>query len=109
VDALNKIGLSCHKPEGAFYVFPCVKGTGLTAMEFAQRLLKEQKVAVVPGTAFGKDYDDYVRMSYASSYENLKEGGKKDRTFFKKLSLGALSLQYAASGFAPGVNRRGLE
>ncbi|MDD5043961.1 MAG: aminotransferase class I/II-fold pyridoxal phosphate-dependent enzyme [Candidatus Omnitrophica bacterium] len=83
VDSLNSLGLSCHKPEGAFYVFPYVKNTGLSSMDFAQRLLKEQKVAVVPGTAFGTGYDDYVRMSYASSYDNLKEAIKRIGAFLK--------------------------
>ena len=73
VDGLNKLGLTCARPEGAFYVFPCIKSTGMDCLEFAQKLLKEEKVAVVPGTAFGRDLTDYVRMSYASSYENLKE------------------------------------
>ncbi len=73
VEALNNIGLPCHMPEGAFYVFPSVKGIGESPMSFAQNLLKKQKVALVPGEAFGKSCKDYVRISYASSYENLKE------------------------------------
>lgn len=73
VGSLNKLGLSCNKPEGAFYVFPSIKKTGMSSLDFAQKLLKEEKVAVVPGTAFGEAYEGYVRMSYASSYENLKE------------------------------------
>jgi aminotransferase len=73
VDGLNKIGLSCHKPEGAFYVLPSIKSTGLSSQEFATRLLKQQKVAVVPGTAFGPSGEGYVRMSYASSLETIKE------------------------------------
>jgi len=73
IDGLNRIGLKCHKPEGAFYAFPSIKSTGYQALEFAQELLKQQKVAVVPGTAFGQEYKDYVRISYASSFENLKE------------------------------------
>jgi len=73
VDGLNRLGLKCHKPEGAFYAFPCIKRSGLNSLEFAEKLLKEEKVAVVPGTAFGKEYDDYIRISYASSFDNLKE------------------------------------
>jgi len=73
VDKLNELGLSCHKPEGAFYAFPSVRNSGLGSLDFAQRLLKEEKVAVVPGTAFGKEYDGYVRMSYATNFDNLKE------------------------------------
>jgi aminotransferase len=73
VEALNGIGLDCHMPEGAFYVFPSIKSTGQSSIDFAQNLLKTQKVALVPGVAFGKSCEGYVRISYASSYEDLKE------------------------------------
>ncbi len=73
VSALNEMGLKCHLPDGAFYVFPSIQSTGETSMGFAQNLLKEKKVALVPGTAFGSSCEGYVRISYASSYENLKE------------------------------------
>ena len=74
---LLELGLEFKKPEGAFYVFASVKKcSGLSGMEFAKGLLKEQKVAVVPGTAFG-DLDEYIRMSYASSYDNLREALKR--------------------------------
>ncbi|MBN1869705.1 MAG: aminotransferase class I/II-fold pyridoxal phosphate-dependent enzyme [Candidatus Omnitrophica bacterium] len=73
VGALNHIGLKCHMPEGAFYVFPSIQSTGESSIDFAQNLLKKQKVALVPGVAFGKSCDGYVRISYASSYESLKE------------------------------------
>lgn len=73
VDALNELGLTCQMPEGAFYVFPSIKSTGQKSEDFAMNLLKQQKVALVPGTAFGKSCDDHVRISYASSYEDLKE------------------------------------
>lgn len=72
-NGLNALGLECKKPDGAFYAFASIKKTGLSSMDFATRLLKEEKVAVVPGTAFGKDFDDYIRISYASSFENIKE------------------------------------
>lgn len=72
-EGLNKIGLDSQKPEGAFYIFPSIKKTGLNSMEFAKRLLKEKKVAVVPGAAFGQSGEGYIRISYASSLENLKE------------------------------------
>lgn len=85
IDALNKMGLACFMPQGAFYAFPSVKKTGLKAMEFAQELLKEEKVAVVPGTAFGPDLNDYVRISYASSFENLKEALFRIERFIKKI------------------------
>ena len=83
VDRLNELGLECIKPDGAFYVFASIKNTGLSSMDFAQRLLKKQKVAVVPGTAFGKQFDDYIRISYASSYENLKEALLRMERFIK--------------------------
>jgi aminotransferase len=83
LDGLNKLGFRCVMPSGAFYVFACVKNTGLNAMEFAQRLLKEQKVAVVPGTAFGQQYKDYVRISYASSFDNLKEALNRIAAFLR--------------------------
>lgn len=73
VSRLNEIGLICHKPNGAFYVFPSIKKTGLSSMEFSRRLLKEEKVAVVPGTAFGSSGEGYIRISYASSLDKLKE------------------------------------
>jgi len=83
-EELNKIGLRCIKPDGAFYVFPSIKSTGLSSMEFANRLLKEQKVAVVPGTAFGVSGEGYIRISYASSMENLKEAlGRMKRVLQK--------------------------
>ncbi len=73
VESLNKIGLKCHKPQGAFYVFPSIKSTGESSVDFAKNLLTQQKVALVPGVAFGSCCADYVRISYASSYENLNE------------------------------------
>ena len=84
IDGLNRIGLECHMPQGAFYAFPSVKKTGMKALEFATKLLNEQKVAVVPGTAFGKGLEDYIRISYASSMDNLKEAILRMGTFIKK-------------------------
>ncbi len=83
VERLNSLGLECIKPDGAFYVFATVKKSGLNCMDFAQRLLKAQKVALVPGTAFGKQFDDYVRISYASSFDNLKEALLRIESFLK--------------------------
>ena len=80
---LNRLGLDCRKPDGTFYVFPSIKKTGLDSLDFAQKLLKEEKVAVVPGTAFGREFDDYIRISYASSYENLKEALVRMEKFLK--------------------------
>lgn len=84
VSALNEIGLDCHMPDGAFYVFPSIKMTGMKSMEFAQKLLKEKNVALVPGVAFGKNYDDFVRISYASSLDNLREAIVRIKDFIKK-------------------------
>ncbi len=83
VDGLNRLGLECIKPDGAFYVFPSIKNTGLSSLEFAKGLLKKEKVAVVPGIAFGRQYKDYVRISYASSYDNLKEALVRIERFLK--------------------------
>ena len=73
LERLNEIGLDCIKPQGAFYVFPSVKKTGLSCLEFANKLLKKKKVAVVPGTAFGQNYQEHIRISYASSLDHLKQ------------------------------------
>ena len=73
VSGLNEIGLTCHKPEGAFYAFPSIKNSGLSSMEFAKRLLEKERVALVPGTAFGPSCEGYVRISYASNIDNIKE------------------------------------
>lgn len=84
VEALNDIGLDCHMPEGAFYVFPSIKNTGESSMDFAQNLLKKEKVALVPGVAFGKSCEGYIRISYASSYENLKEAVARINRYLEK-------------------------
>jgi aminotransferase len=84
VDALNEIGLRCHMPEGAFYVFPSIKSTGESSMDFAQNLLKKEKVALVPGPAFGPSCEGNVRISYASSYENLKEAITRIKRYLGK-------------------------
>ncbi len=70
--ALRGMGLECFEPYGAFYVFPCIKNLGMTSDEFANKLLQEEKVAVVPGTAFGDCGEGYLRISYAYSIESLK-------------------------------------
>jgi aminotransferase len=73
VKGLNKIGLHCFEPKGAFYAFPSIKSTGMTSEEFAEKLLMEEKVAVVPGTAFGQCGEGYVRCCYATSLEDIEE------------------------------------
>ena len=70
--AFKEMGLSCFEPFGAFYVFPCIKEFGMSSDEFATRLLEEEHVAVVPGSAFGDCGEGFVRISYAYSLENLK-------------------------------------
>jgi len=72
IHSLRNMGLECFEPYGAFYVFPCIKSLGMTSDEFATKLLQEEKVAVVPGTAFGDCGEGYLRISYAYSIENLK-------------------------------------
>ena len=72
VGALNALGLPCHKPRGSFYVFPDIRPSGLTSQEFSLRLLREKKVAVVPGTAFGPSGEGYVRACYATSLPQIK-------------------------------------
>ncbi len=81
VEGLNSIGLACHNPEGAFYVFPSIHNTGQKSLDFAKNLLQKKKVALVPGVAFGKTFDGHVRISYASSYENLKEAVSRIASF----------------------------
>ncbi len=73
VDGLNSVGLPCHEPKGAFYVFPDIRGTGLTSDQFCERFLMEQKVAVIPGTAFGPGGEGFVRACYAVSMKDLAE------------------------------------
>ncbi len=85
VSRLNEIGLSCHKPEGAFYAFPSIKGTRLSSLEFSKRLLDKEKVAVVPGTAFGRLGEGYLRLSYASNMDKLKEALLGIERFVKSL------------------------
>ncbi len=85
VNAFKEMGLECFEPYGAFYIFPCIKEFGMTSEEFAQRFLMEEKVAVVPGTAFGDCGEGYLRISYAYSLENLKIAlGRLDQ-FVKRL------------------------
>ncbi len=84
VDGFREMGLSCFEPYGAFYVFPCIKATGMTSEEFCNRLLEEEKVAVVPGTAFGECGEGFVRCSYAYSVENIEEALKRIGRFVEK-------------------------
>jgi len=88
VSGLNAAGLECLMPGGAFYAFPSIQATGLSSDEFSERLLFEEKVAVVPGTAFGKCGEGYIRCSYATSVENIQLGLERIKGFVEKLSAG---------------------
>ena len=83
--AFKEMGLECFEPYGAFYVFPCIKEFGMTSEEFATRFLEEEKVAVVPGTAFGDSGEGFLRISYAYSLENLKLAIGKLNHFISRL------------------------
>ena len=85
MNAFKEMGLECFEPYGAFYVFPCIKEFGMTSEEFATRFLEEEKVAVVPGTAFGDSGEGYLRISYAYSLENLKVAIGRLGHFVEKL------------------------
>ena len=85
MDAFKKMNLDCFEPYGAFYVFPCIKEFGMTSEEFATRFLQEEKVAVVPGTAFGDCGEGFLRISYAYSIANLKVAISRLERFVKKL------------------------
>ena len=85
VGKLNEIGLTCFEPLGAFYAFPCIKSTGLSSEEFATRLVKEKRIAVVPGTAFGESGEGFVRISYAQSLKNIKIALKRIEEFVEEL------------------------
>ena len=81
----NEMGLPCHKPKGAFYAFPSIQSTGLSAKDFAQRLLDEKDVACVPGTAFGESGEGFVRCAYATGLDDIKEALDRIEDFIKNL------------------------
>ena len=81
VDELNRMGLTCFEPEGAFYVFPSIRITGMTSEDFCQKLLMEKHVAVVPGTAFGESGEGFVRISYCYSLPHITEAMERLRAF----------------------------
>jgi aspartate/tyrosine/aromatic aminotransferase len=82
---LNEMGMTCFEPEGAFYVFPCIKKFGMSSDEFATKLLMQEKVAVVPGTAFGECGEGFLRISYAYSLKQLREALERIERFVKSL------------------------
>ncbi len=73
VHGLREAGLECEEPRGAFYVFPCIRSTGLSSEEFCEKFLMQEKVAAIPGSAFGPGGEGFVRMCYAASVENLNK------------------------------------
>jgi len=85
VQSFNEIGLECHEPGGAFYAFPSIQSTGLTSQEFAEKLLLQEGVAVVPGDVFGESGEGHIRCSYASSLEQLQEAVKRIKRFIDSL------------------------
>lgn len=85
VKAFNDMGLDCFTPEGAFYVFPCIKSTGLSSEEFCEKLLRSKKVAVVPGGAFGSSGEGFVRVSYSYSLDHIMEATKRIKEFLEEL------------------------
>lgn len=86
VKAFNDMGLHTFTPQGAFYVFPCIKSTGMTSEQFCEELLKDQLVACVPGTAFGEAGEGYIRVSYAYSIDQIKEATTRIKRFLDKLN-----------------------
>ena len=84
IKRLRDIGLSCFEPKGAFYVFPSIKSTGMSSEEFAEKLLFEEKVAVVPGSAFGQCGEGYIRCCYAISLPEIEEALNRMSKFIKR-------------------------
>ena len=84
--SFNEMGLSCFEPKGAFYIFPSIKSTGMDDLTFCEKLLKEQEVAVIPGSAFGPSGRGHVRACYATSYDKLEEAMERVGRFMKKYS-----------------------
>ena len=85
MNAFKEMNLECFEPFGAFYVFPCIKEFGMTSEEFATKFLMEEKVATVPGSAFGDSGEGYLRISYAYSLDTLKKAMEKMKIFVEKL------------------------
>ena len=85
VEGLRRIGLECFEPKGAFYVFPCIRSTGLSSDEFRERFLLEQEIAVIPGSAFGESGEGHVRISYSYSMNHLREACSRIRKFLQTL------------------------
>ena len=87
MNAFKELGLPCHEPGGAFYAFPSIRDTGLGSEDFCERLLMEERVAVVPGIAFGPSGEGFIRCSYAASVANLTEAFKRMGNFLQRVRL----------------------
>ena len=88
VDGFNRLGLSCFEPEGAFYVFPSIRSTGLSSGDFCMQLLEEERLAVVPGDAFGSCGEGFIRVSYSYSINHLLEALKRIEHFMGRFHEG---------------------
>lgn len=106
LQAFSEIGLPCFEPRGAFYAFPDIRETGLSSLDFAEQLLKEEKVAVVPGNAFGQQGEGFVRCAYAASVEELTEAFKRMNNFVKRRTSRGKIL--TASFVKPGPKKEGI-
>ncbi len=84
LDGFRKLGLECFEPKGAFYMFPCIRSTGLTSEQFCEQLIREEKVAVIPGSAFGPGGEGFVRACYAASMQNLAEALRRIERFVSR-------------------------
>jgi aminotransferase len=85
VKAFNDMGLSCHLPRGSFYAFPCIQSTGLSSKEFAVKLLEQEKVACVPGSAFGASGEGYVRACFATALDQIQVAAERIGNFVKRV------------------------
>ena len=85
VNAFNELGLPCQLPRGSFYAFPCIRSTGLSSKEFATKLVAQEKVACVPGSAFGPSGEGYLRACFATSMEQIQEAVVRLGRFLKGL------------------------
>ncbi len=107
VDGFNSMGLTCFNPQGAFYIFPSIKSTGMTSDEFCNKLLEKKKVAIVPGTAFGECGEGYLRVSYAYSIDLINEALRRIEEFMNELKgWQNFELQYSFS-WTPNTSKYG--
>ena len=85
MENLNRIGLDCFEPKGSFYVFPCIRSSGLSSDEFCERFLREEKVAVISGSAFGPGGEGFIRCCYATSMKDIAEALTRMDNFLTNL------------------------